>query len=91
MVALTAGRNLDLLEQQVRAFRPEYVALPVAGDAVALKNRLGTEAPHILSGHDGLIACAAQSGAQLVVSAIVGAAGLEPTLAAIEAGRNNFV
>ena len=86
VVALTAGRNLDLLEQQVRTFRPEYVAVPAADAATALKTRLGAEAPRILSGRDGLIACAAQSGAQLVVSAIVGAAGLEPTLAAIEAG-----
>ncbi len=86
VVALTAGRNLDLLEQQVRAFRPEYVAVPATGDAAALKARLGDAAPHVLAGCDGLIACAAQSGAQLVVSAIVGAAGLEPTLAAIEAG-----
>jgi len=86
VVALTAGRNLNLFEQQVRAFRPEYVAVPDADDAATLKARLGAAAPRIYSGRDGLIACASQSGAQLVVSAIVGAAGLEPTLAAIEAG-----
>src|SRR5512139_1423702 len=86
VVALTAGRNLALLEQQVRAFRPQWVAVADAADAAALKARLGSLAPCILSGRDGLLACAADSGAQLVVSAIVGAAGLEPTLAAIEAG-----
>ena len=86
VVALTAGRNLELLEQQVRIFHPEMVAVPCADDAATLKSRLGVAAPHILAGRDGLVACAAQSGAQLVVSAIVGAAGLEPTLAAIEAG-----
>jgi 1-deoxy-D-xylulose-5-phosphate reductoisomerase len=85
-VALTAGRNLTLFEQQVRAFCPQLVAVADAADAAALKARLGSLAPRILSGRDGLLACAADSGAQLVVSAIVGAAGLEPTLAAIEAG-----
>jgi len=86
VTALTAGRNLSLLEQQVRTFRPQRVAVTDAADAAALKARLGSMAPLILSGRDGLLACAADSGAQLVVSAIVGAAGLEPTLAAIEAG-----
>jgi 1-deoxy-D-xylulose-5-phosphate reductoisomerase len=86
VVALTAGRNLTLLEQQVRTFHPELVAVPDAADAECLRGRLGAEAPRILAGRDGLIACAAQSGAQIVVSAIVCAAGLEPTLAAIEPG-----
>ena len=86
VTALTAGRNLELLARQVHAFRPRLVAVPDAADAQALRERLGATAPRILSGRDGLIACAAASGAQLVVSAIVGAAGLEPTLAAIEAG-----
>ena len=85
-MALTAGRNLALLEQQIAHFRPNLVAVPDAADAASLRTRLGTAAPRILAGRDGLIACAAQSGAQMVVSAIVGAAGLEPTLAAIEAG-----
>jgi 1-deoxy-D-xylulose-5-phosphate reductoisomerase len=85
VVALTAGRNLALLEKQIRTFRPSLVAVPDAADADCLRTRLGASAPSILSGCDGLITCAAQSGAQMVVSAIVGAAGLEPTLAAIEA------
>jgi len=86
VAALTAGRNLDLLEEQVRIFRPMLVAVSNAADAGTLKARLGADAPRILAGREGLVACAADSGAQLVVSAIVGAAGLEPTLAAIEAG-----
>jgi 1-deoxy-D-xylulose-5-phosphate reductoisomerase len=86
VTALTAGRNLALLEQQVRTFRPTQVAVPDAADADALRDRLGNAAPRILSGRAGLVACAADSGAHLVVSAIVGAAGLEPTLAAIETG-----
>jgi 1-deoxy-D-xylulose-5-phosphate reductoisomerase len=86
VVALTAGRNLELLADQVCTFRPELVAVPDAADAAALAARLGAAAPRILSGRDGLVACAARSGADLVVSAIVGAAGLEPSLAAIESG-----
>lgn len=86
VVALTAGNNVALLAEQVRAFRPEMVAVFDAANAGRLRERLGSAAPRILTGRDGMIACAAQSGAQLVVSAIVGAAGLEPTFAAIEAG-----
>lgn len=86
VTALTAGRNLELLAHQVRTFQPQLVAVSDAADAQALQARLGAAAPQILSGRDGLIACAAASDAELVVSAIVGAAGLEPTLAAIDSG-----
>jgi 1-deoxy-D-xylulose-5-phosphate reductoisomerase len=86
VVALTAGNNVALLEEQIRAFHPEMVAVFDATSAGRLKERLGVGAPRILTGRDGMIACAAHSGAQLVVSAIVGAAGLEPTFAAIAAG-----
>jgi 1-deoxy-D-xylulose-5-phosphate reductoisomerase len=86
VTALTAGNNVALLEEQIRAFHPEMVAVFDVTSAGRLKERLGAAAPRILIGRDGMIACATQSGAQLVVSAIVGAAGLEPTFAAIEAG-----
>lgn len=86
VTALTAGNNVALLAEQIRLFRPEMVAVFDVASAGILRERLGAAVPRILTGRDGMIACAAQSGAQLVVSAIVGAAGLEPTLAAIEAG-----
>jgi 1-deoxy-D-xylulose-5-phosphate reductoisomerase len=88
IVALTAGRNLALLEAQVARFRPQLVAVPDRDHAEKLKSRLGNDGPTILCGTEGLIECAASSPAQMVVSAIVGAAGLEPTLAAIRAGRD---
>lgn len=88
IVALTAGRNLDLLRQQILAFKPQLVAVRSASDAERLQAELGAGAPRILSGTPGLIACAAENDADMVVSAIVGAAGLEPTLAAIEAGKD---
>ena len=88
VVALTAGRNLALLEEQIARFRPVMVAVPDHEHAQRLQERSGSGGPRILYGTDGLIACAADSPADMVVSAIVGAAGLEPTLAAVQAGRD---
>lgn len=88
VVALTAGRNLALLEEQISRFKPQLVAVPDQTNAQRLKDRIGRGGPRILYGTAGLIACAAESPADMVVSAIVGAAGLEPTLAAICSGRD---
>ncbi len=88
VVALTAGRNLALLEEQIARFHPEVVAVPDKDHAERLRERIGGCATRVLYGTDGLIACSAESTADMVVSAIVGAAGLEPTLAAIEAGKD---
>lgn len=88
VVALTAGRNLSLLEEQITRFHPDVVAVPDRLNAQRLKQRIGDRGPEVLYGMDGLIACATASNADMVVSAIVGAAGLEPTLAAIEAGKD---
>ncbi len=88
VVALTAGRNLSLLEEQITRFRPDVVAVPDQVNAQRLQERTGPDGPLVLYGTDGLIACAVESPADMVVSAIVGAAGLEPTLAAIQAGRD---
>ena len=83
--ALVAGRNVELLVQQIRAFAPELVCVLDDADAALLRSRLGAAAPEILVGTEGQIACV-QSGVDTVVSAIVGAAGLLPTMAAVEAG-----
>ena len=88
VVALTAGRNLALLEEQIGRFSPIMVAVPDQENARILEQRIGSNGPQVLYGTKGLMACAAESPAEMVVSAIVGAAGLEPTLAAIEAGRH---
>lgn len=88
VTALTAGRNLSLLEEQICRFRPEVVAVPDQVNAQRLQARIGSDGPRILYGTPGLIACAVESAADMVVSAIVGAAGLEPTLAAVQAGRD---
>lgn len=88
VVALTAGRNLALLEEQIARFRPRVVAVPDQENAQRLQARIGASGPRVLYGTEGLITCAADTPVDMVVSAIVGAAGLEPTLAAIEAGKD---
>jgi 1-deoxy-D-xylulose-5-phosphate reductoisomerase len=86
-VALAAGRNLGRLAEQVKRFRPELVSVADAEGARALRAALGSEAPRIAVGEVGLEAVATHP-ADLVVAALVGAVGLEPTLAAIRAGRD---
>ncbi|BCA79853.1 1-deoxy-D-xylulose-5-phosphate reductoisomerase [Desulfuromonas sp. AOP6] len=88
IVALTAGSNLKLLAEQVRRFRPSVVAVLRREDEALLRDMLGAAAPAVLSGLEGLMACAVHDEAQMVVSAIVGAAGLVPTMAAIESGKD---
>jgi len=87
VTALAAGRNIDKLAEQIRRFRPELVAVAEPAGAEALRGKLGGEAPEIVAGPEGLEAVATHE-AELVVSALVGAVGLAPTLAAIRAGRH---
>ncbi len=85
VVALAAGSNIDLLEQQIKTFSPDVVAVTDKDAAHALSKRLkGTE---ILSGDEGTNHVAAYAKADFVVSAIVGSAGLLPTITAIKAGK----
>ena len=88
VVALTAGYNLDLLLSQIKACQPELVAVVAPESAAQLRTAVGPDGPEIISGVEGLIACATHSDSEMVVSAIVGAAGLIPTMAAIEAGKD---
>ncbi len=87
VAALAAGANWERLAEQARRFRPRLVALADPGAAARARDALppGIRA---LSGEEGLREAAAGAGADLVVSALVGAAGLRPTLAAIEAGAS---
>ncbi len=86
VAALAAGRRVRSLESQIERFRPALVSLADESDADRLRSALGRGGPQVLSGKEGLVAVAAGSGADLVLSAMVGAVGLEPTLAAIDAG-----
>ena len=87
VVALAAGRNWKRLLEQARQFRPDIVSVADDADAARIKDALppGTR---VLSGDEGLREVAAGAGASLVVSALVGAAGLPPTLAAIDVGAS---
>jgi len=89
IVGLAAGTNGRLLREQIEAFNPEKVSLgdtKLAGELV--QSLPPGWADKILTGKEGNIAVATLPGADTVVSAIVGAAGLIPTMAAIEAGKN---
>lgn len=89
IVALAAGHNHELLAEQVRRFRPGLVSVADEATEAALRERLGAEGAglQIARGADGLIAVAEQD-CDLVMAALVGSVGLEPTLAAIRAGRD---
>lgn len=85
VVGLAAGKNIDLLEQQILDFRPEVVAVSDKVTASSLQKRIsGIE---VLPGIDGVNAVASHESADFVLSAIVGSAGLMPTLSAVRAGK----
>jgi 1-deoxy-D-xylulose-5-phosphate reductoisomerase len=87
VTALAAGQQIEKLAAQVRRFRPQLVAVADAAGARALRGLLGADAPAIEVGAQGLIAVA-ESPADCVLSGLVGAVGLAPTLAAIRKGRD---
>ncbi len=87
-VALAAGRNIGLLEEQILRFRPRFAAVMEEDSARELRDRLGPGAgTGILWGREGCAGVATMEEVQTVVSAITGGAGLEPTYAAVEAGK----
>jgi 1-deoxy-D-xylulose-5-phosphate reductoisomerase len=85
-VALAAGRNIEKLARQVERFEPERVSVADAAGADELRRRVGRGVT-IEVGAEGLDAVATHP-ADLVMAGLVGAVGLRPTLAAIEAGRD---
>ena len=87
VAALTANRSVELLERQARRFRPE---LTVAADEKAasdLRVRLADTDIRVASGQEGLLEAAALESADTVLTAVVGVAGLEPTLCAVRRGK----
>jgi len=89
VVALSAGTNVELLEKQVREFQPSFVSMADEKTLSELKVRLsdmsGIEYGY---GMDGLIHAATISGAEIVVTAVVGMMGIVPTIEAINAGKD---
>ncbi len=96
IVALTAGRNLSLLTQQIIIHKPELVAIADKSLLPELKDRLNNlikekkihRVPELMAGKEGLNVAASWPSADLVVTGIVGCAGLLPTLSAINAGKD---
>ncbi len=86
VVGLAAGSNIRLLEEQARTFLPKSVAVFDETAATDLKIRLADTDIHVLSGEEGVCALASGQG-DIVLNAIVGIAGLKPTLSAINAGK----
>lgn len=87
LVGLAAGNNLELLLEQTRKHRPSAVSISDPTKAKELSNALGTSA-EVHSGNEGLVKLATMPGADIVLIAIVGTAGLQPALAAIRAGKD---
>lgn len=88
VVGLAAGRNIDLLEQQMRRFQPFYVSVFDLQRAKELRERTSDLGIEIFEGSNGASAIASLPEVDLVLSAILGGAGLAPTLSAIRAGRD---
>ncbi len=86
--ALTANSNIDLLEQQIREFKPAIAAVFDEKKAMQLKIAVADTNTKIYSGMEGLIAAATEENAQTVVTSVVGIIGLLPTVAAIKAKKN---
>src|SRR5690606_27258504 len=87
LLGLGAGNNARLLLEQTRKHRPEAISISDSQHAAALRDALGTSI-EVWSGTEGLMRLATLPGADIVLIAIVGTAGLQPALAAIRAGKD---
>ena len=84
--ALTARRNTALMEEQIRCFRPRVAVMSEPAAAADLRQRVADCPVRVLSGEEGVLE-AAQGEAEVVLNALVGIAGLRPTLCALQAGN----
>jgi len=87
IVALAANSQVDLIEEQYYEFRPQYVCLADPDAASRLKARLREEPVEVLAGDDELIGLAGLDEVDIVLNAIVGAAGLKASVKAVDAGK----
>ncbi len=88
IVALAAGSNVELMEQQIREFKPRLVAMWSEKACKDLKARVADLDVKILCGMEGLLEIATMQESEILVTAIVGMIGIRPTIAAIEAGKD---
>ncbi len=87
VVALAAGTNVKLMEEQVREFKPSVAVMWTEDAAKDLKARISDLEVEVLSGMDGLIEISTHKDCEVLVTAIVGMIGIRPTIAAINAGK----
>ncbi len=88
VVAMTAGKNLELFSRQIKEFVPRIAVVASVDDVARLKDMCCGLDVSIMGGIEGLIAAATADDTEMVVAAIVGAAGLVPTAAAIRARKD---
>lgn len=88
VTALAAGSNIELLERQIREFKPELAAVWNPDRAAELRDRVRDLDVKVLSGMDGLLAAASEPRSEILVTAVVGMIGVLPTIEAIKAGKD---
>ena len=88
VAGLAAGSNIDLLEQQIRKYKPRAAAVWEEKKAKELRQRLKDMQVEVYCGMEGLLAIATLAETDIVVTAIVGMIGIQPTIAAIRAKKN---
>ncbi len=89
VTAMSAGRNVDLFEKQVREFKPAIACMGDEETAADLKQRIADlSGIRVLAGMDGMLEMASDPGSEIMVTAIVGMIGIRPTIAAIESGKD---
>lgn len=88
VTALAAGSNIELLEKQIREFKPRLAAVWTEEKAASLRANVKDMDVKVLSGMEGLLEIAAEPEAEIMVTAIVGMIGIRPTIAAMEAGKD---
>ncbi|MCR5033105.1 MAG: 1-deoxy-D-xylulose-5-phosphate reductoisomerase [Lachnospiraceae bacterium] len=88
IVALAAGRSIDLLEEQIREFHPKVAVIWSEEDGRDLRQRVKDTDTRILTGMEGLLEMSTLPEMEMLVTAIVGMIGIRPTIAAIEAGKD---
>ena len=88
VVGIAAGRNIDVLEHQIREFSPKICGVWDEEKAKELAVRVADTDTKIVSGMEGLLEIAVMEGYEILVTAVVGMIGIRPTMAAIEAGKD---
>ena len=88
VTALAGGSNIDLLEQQIREFKPGLAAVWSKEKADDLRIRVRDLPVRVVSGMNGLMEAATKGDVQILVTAVVGMIGIRPTIAAIKAGKD---